>query len=84
MWVYKYFFKAFFFENFIYFRELTLTDEMIQRSREERRYKYSLVSLLVCGLILITTINLGLGSRNCSHVDGIYSSNLYIFLLENE
>jgi len=50
-------------------RELTLTDEMIQRSREERRYKYSLVSLLVCGLILITTINLGLGSRNCSHVD---------------
>ncbi|XP_076825542.1 endoplasmic reticulum aminopeptidase 1-like isoform X2 [Clavelina lepadiformis] len=36
-----------------------------KRAKEERKYKYSLVSVLVIGICLIMMVNIGLGYRKC-------------------
>ena len=39
--------------------------KMAERARDERKYKYSLVSILIIGICLIMMVNIGLGIRKC-------------------
>ena len=41
---------------------------MAQKARDERKYKYSLVSVLLIGICLILMVNLGLGIRKCDDI----------------
>jgi len=37
-----------------------------KRTQEETKYKYALVSLLVVGVLLLMSVNIGLGYRKCN------------------
>lgn len=42
-----------------------LSSSGVARIKEERKYKYSLVSVLVIGICLLLMVNIGLGYRKC-------------------
>lgn len=58
---------------------------MIQNAKDERKYKNSIVSILVLGVCLILMVNIGLGVHTCSSLepDGNYYLFLFVVILFN-
>ena len=57
---------------------------MAQRVKNERKYKYSLVSILIIGVCLIMMVNIGLGMRKCEESKrGILNLPFILLLIGN-